>query len=82
MTEVERFEFYAWIVRAGFLYKLNLRGQLTRLGFPDEACGWCYSEAARRGDLVALYQDWGMATPEAWEAFIADCLAKYRSIKV
>ena len=81
MSEVENFEFYAWIVRAGFLFKDNLRAQMDRLGFPDEAIGWSWSDAARKHDLVGLYQDWGMNSPQAWEAFIADCRAKYDEIR-
>lgn len=80
-SEVSRFEFYAWIVRAGFLYRDNLRAQLERLGFPDEALGWALSDAARKHDLVGLYQDWGMNSPQVWEAFIADCRAKYEGIR-
>ena len=81
MSEVENFEFYAWIVRAGFLFRENLRKQLDGLGFPDEAIGWSWSEAARKHDLVGLYQDWGMESPQVWEAFIADCRAKYEGIR-
>lgn len=81
MSEVENFEFYAWIVRAGFLFRENLRSQMERLGFPDEALGWSYSEAARKHDLVGLYQDYGMASPKAWESFISDCREKYKKAR-
>lgn len=80
-NDIEDFEFYAWIVRAGFLNRLNLRGQMERLGFPDEALGWSLSEAARNHDLVGLYQDHGMASPKAWEAFIADCREKHKKAR-
>lgn len=79
MSEVENFEFYAWIVRAGFLFRENLRKEMERLGFPDEAFAWSYSDAAKQGDLVQLYQDHGRHAPEAWEAFIADCREKYKT---
>lgn len=79
-SEVARFEFYAWIVRAGFLFRDNLRAQLERLGYPDEALGWALSNVARTHDLVGLYQDWGMNSPHVWEAFIADCREKYEGI--
>lgn len=58
------FEFLAWLVRC-CLFRDDLRAQIEGLGFPDFAFALYLSDARKNGDLVGMYQDYGMYEPEA-----------------
>lgn len=74
------FEFLAWLVRC-CLFRDDLRAQIEGLGFPGFAFALYLSDARKNGDLVGMYQDYGMYEPEAWNAWIADCRRQYDAIK-
>ncbi|QYY33675.1 hypothetical protein K2O51_30985 (plasmid) [Cupriavidus pinatubonensis] len=81
MPTLEYLEFLSWVKRAMF-FREDMQKQMAGLGIAKDVVDcFVFSEARRNGNVLDLFESYGRAEPEAFEAFLRDCWKQWEEAK-